>query len=78
MLIYDCTPITRDKTRGEEIKQWLSEHPKVKDFVILDDDSDMDEYTNTERFIHTSFDIGLTLEHVQQAIKVLNSHSLTT
>ena len=24
--------------RGHEIKQWLSEHPEVKNFIIIDDD----------------------------------------
>lgn len=27
--------------RGDEIGQWLDEHPGVEDFVILDDDDDM-------------------------------------
>jgi hypothetical protein len=31
----------RMKCRGEEIKEWLDNHPEVEDYAILDDDSDM-------------------------------------
>ena len=48
-----------------------SPHPYVKDYVILDDDSDMlDE--QKEHFVQTSTEFGLTFETSSQAIKVLN------
>lgn len=75
LIILDCTPILRS-TRGDEIKAWM-EQKLIESFVILDDDSDMGEFTETENFIHTSFDIGLTPEHVSQAIKVLNKQKST-
>ncbi len=31
----------RRTLRGEEIQEWLDEHPEVEDYAILDDDSDM-------------------------------------
>ncbi len=31
----------RKTLRGEEIQEWLDNHPEVEDYVILDDDSDM-------------------------------------
>ncbi len=31
----------RMKCRGEEIQEWLADHPEVEDYAILDDDSDM-------------------------------------
>ena len=31
----------RKSLRGEEIQEWLNQHPEVTDYAILDDDSDM-------------------------------------
>ncbi len=44
----------------------------MDNFIILDDDSDMCEFTNTENFIHTTYKHGLTKELKDKAIKVLN------
>lgn len=39
------TPKKMDNTfRGNEIHWWLNEHPEVKNYIILDDDSDFCEY----------------------------------
>jgi len=32
---------TLGRPRGEEIQEWLDEHPEVENFIIIDDDSDM-------------------------------------
>lgn len=72
IFIYDITPSLRSGTqRGDEIRKWLSKNP-VDNFIILDDDSDMCEFTNTENFIHTTYKHGLTKELKDKAIKVLN------
>ncbi len=55
--------------RGHEIEAWLDAHPTHSEFVVLDDDDDMAGVQ--DHLIQTSFDDGLTLEHVEQAIKVL-------
>lgn len=34
------TTCTRMECRGEEIQEWLSRHPEVTDYIIVDDDSD--------------------------------------
>lgn len=72
MNIYDITPFfTASGTqRGDEIREWLIKNP-VDNFIILDDDSDMCEYTNTEHFIHTTYRHGLTKELKDKAIEVL-------
>ena len=36
-ILVDVTPYINN-VRGKEIKQWLSEHPKTEDYVILDDE----------------------------------------
>ena len=72
IFIYDITPSLGSGTqRGDEIRKWLSKNP-VDNFIILDDDSDMCEFTNTENFIHTTYKHGLTKELKDKAIKVLN------
>lgn len=71
MDIYDITPSLNSKTqRGDEIREWLSKNP-TDNFIILDDDSDMCEYTDTEHFIHTTYKYGLTKELKDKAIEVL-------
>lgn len=72
MSIYDITPSLGSGTqRGDEIRKWLSEN-SVDNFIILDDDSDMCEFTNTDKFIHTTYKYGLTEELKDKAIKALN------
>ena len=59
-------------TRGTEIKDWLDHCQKpIQEFVILDDDSDMDEYTET-KLVKTSYMEGLQPEHVTRALEILN------
>lgn len=72
MEIYDITPSLGSGTqRGDEIREWLSKN-ETENFIILDDDSDMREYINTEHFIHTTYKHGLTEELKNRAIEVLN------
>jgi hypothetical protein len=35
------TPRLQKGCRGDEIAKWLSEHPEVTDYIIIDDDCDM-------------------------------------
>lgn len=70
--IYDITPsLNSGSQRGDEIRKWLSKNP-TDNFIILDDDSDMCEYIDTEHFIHTTYKHGLTEELKNKAISVLN------
>ena len=71
MDIYDITPSLTKLQRGDEIKAWMSENP-VENFIILDDDSDMCEYVDTDNFIHTTYKHGLTVELKDRAIEILS------
>lgn len=42
--IIGKTPHLFGKSRGDEIGQWLAEHPEVDSYLIFDDDSDMGEH----------------------------------
>ena len=71
----DVTPHLYDKDiryyRGDEIRTWLLEHPEVETFVILDDEDDMCEFTETN-LVKTTYQHGLLQVHVDKAIKILN------
>jgi hypothetical protein len=56
--------------RGEEIQDWLDAYPyKIEKFVILDDVADMGHLM--PRLIKTEDEIGITDQHVELAIKML-------
>ncbi len=63
---YLLTPNTK---RGDEIEEWLSRHPEITIFVILDDNDDMAHLI--DHLIQTDFEIGLTDEHADEAIRRL-------
>lgn len=83
--VIDVTP-RLDSYRGTEIKCWLLEHKskinkykndnwfsnkeKIESFVILDDDSDMEDLKKYLVLIDNNF--GLTKEDADKAIGVLN------
>lgn len=73
---YSFTPeeVTGHKKRGLEIKSWLNTHSEVKQFVILDDELfDYERRGLLHRVVLTDAeDGGLTEEHVQDAIEILN------
>jgi hypothetical protein len=67
--------------RGKEIDAYLKEHPEIENYVIIDDDSDMEPhqlnnfvmtYGNTDHFDCVDFGYGLTKECTDWAIKILN------
>jgi len=66
--------------RGLEIEAYLYHtHPEysVREqvrYVILDDDSDM-LYRQKDKFIHTSWWHGLTTEHIEIAVNILNKEN---
>ncbi|WAI83239.1 MULTISPECIES: HAD domain-containing protein [Achromobacter] len=56
--------------RGLEIERWLTEHPGVEKYVIIDDDSDMlpEQMAN---FIKVDGTIGLTYQNYKDAKQLL-------
>lgn len=67
-----ATPYLRGK-RGEEVDHWLERNTSVKQYVILDDDSDFTSEQKESHFVHTSWETGLLDEHVEKAIQILNT-----
>lgn len=57
--------------RGHEIGHWLSEHPEVGSYVILDDTSDMGALA--QRLVKVSWQTGLTDGDVERATAMLQA-----
>lgn len=69
-VIISATPVIHNTIRGEEIKDWLKDHPEVSKFAIVDDDADMGELL--PYLIQTDVQVGITDEDVLKIIKLLN------
>ncbi len=76
--IIDSTPSILDKNengiylaveRSVEIKEWLSKHLEVTNYVVIDDDWDA---RIEDHFVKTSMDTGLHERAADMAIKILN------
>jgi hypothetical protein len=73
--IIGCTPdlynIHGSLCRGKEIDAWLNCHPLVTEYVILDDDNDMEEH-QLSHFIRTNpYGDGLNRKCRNDAIEIL-------
>lgn len=66
---YGFTPEIPSGHRGAEIDLWLSEHPEVSNFVILDDRLDIEP--NKDHWVQTFISRGLRKEETDEAIKIL-------
>lgn len=64
-----------NKSRVDEIQDWLHKNPTVKSFAIVDDDA-LDLYGSLDafgdRFVKTDFATGLTIDHARKIISILN------
>lgn len=57
------------KNRGEEIQHWIDKHNFTGDFIILDDDTDMD-YLNKHLILCDTF-IGFTIYEYRKSLNFL-------
>lgn len=72
--IFDVTPYTKSRIRGEEVQAWLDKQTEPYTYVILDDDSDMLE-SQLPYFVQTNcMERGLSNDNAEQAIKILNEN----
>ena len=65
--IIGMTPVLESRYRGDEIGAYLKDHPEVKNFVIIDDDSDMVPYM--DRLIKIDSRNGLTFRDAEKVIE---------
>ena len=59
--------------RGREIDMWLAEHEDVTNYAILDDRTDFTD-EQQPHFVHVDPYYGLTDDHADIAIMILNHH----
>lgn len=69
--------ITRrgESCRGEEIQEWIDFYTNVKNYVIIDDDSDMLE-SQKDHFVNTNGTEGFRLKDLCKALRILSKPSL--
>jgi hypothetical protein len=71
--IHSMTPKLPGEVRGEEIAVWMTENRIEIDkdkILILDDDADF-LWWQKDFLVQTSFETGLTDEHVERALEIL-------
>jgi hypothetical protein len=70
--IFDRTPSLNwhGRVRGDEIATWLTEHPEVTRYAIVDDDSDMLDWQKS-RFVQTNYQEGLTFRNYEDLLCLL-------
>lgn len=71
--VIDATPVLsgEGRCRGDEIALWLSKHPEVNNYVIIDDDCDMTQEQVEYHFVRTDNYNGLMFENFEKAILIL-------
>jgi len=67
---YGFTPERIDGNRGFEIAEYILSHDEFTNYVVLDDRPDA--CIDNSHFVRTLMSTGLTEEHVEEAIKILN------
>jgi hypothetical protein len=62
--------------RGHEIADWLSQHPEVTHYAIIDDnDWGIIASHGEDRFVHTDWDRGMGLNHAIELMKKLSANN---
>jgi len=69
--IIASTPILNNTARGFEINAWLTEHPEVQCYAIVDDIDAMLDFQKPF-FVQTDASLGLTLENYRDLKRILN------
>lgn len=73
--IFDCTPMPEYceyANRGHEVAAWLTKHPEVTSWAIVDD---INAFLpgQQDRFVQTNDKYGLTLENYARLAQILGS-----
>lgn len=69
--IYDITPYINEN-RELEIKEYLKNHSEIEEFLILDDDYIIESLKEHQVFLN--FYKGITIEHVNPSLNILNGN----
>ena len=58
--------------RDQQIKNWLKNHPEIKDFAILDDSAILKDFES--HYVKTNGYVGLTHQDAERALEILNAN----
>lgn len=72
--LYGVTPFL-NQIRGNEIAQYLIEHPEISNYVIIDDDSDMLK-EQMPHFCYVDRYIGFTKQNYNRCLEILNNEKV--
>lgn len=72
--VIDVTPDLPNGIRGLEIQAWLTEHPGVTRYAILDDN---DDFLPDQKLFQTTWQTGITEEIATQVTEYLNATGAT-
>ena len=67
--VVSTTPVLAGRARGDEIRAWLRDHPRVRRYVVLDDRGDM--HAVRRHLVQTDARVGLTDADVARALAIL-------
>lgn len=70
VFIYDVIDGNNKNSRAEEIGSYLSEHPEIAKYVILDDEKPSEDLK--DRWIRTALSTGLIPSDTEAAVTILN------
>lgn len=68
--VVGVTPELPGRQRSREISQWLADRSDVEAFAIVDDNEDAG-VGHASQFVQTTFEHGLTREHVHALMRAL-------
>ena len=74
--VIDVTEGPKEKpnqkhAREHHIEHWLRVHPEVDNFVILDDEAEIDDLK--EHYVNTNPYVGFTQRDMEKALKILEN-----
>jgi len=72
--IQDVRP--EDDNHSEIIAYYLTEHPKVKNYVVIDDVESGLEFYHKERYVLTNSSTGFTRDCLEKAVNILNKDNI--
>lgn len=71
--VIDATPVLWTE-RGNEVLEWLSEHPNVTNYIIVDDDSDFSDEQKLKHFVWTDPYCGFSPNSAYKCKWMLNGN----
>lgn len=71
--IVGCTPVLESGYRGHEIELYLKYHPEITNFLIIDDDTDLEPFM--DKLIQVDGKNGLTFSDAEKAIQKFGENS---